>query len=533
LSLVSHPRHLRSRAALAFACASILTLSAGAVPARALVIETFIYTGAEQTFTVPGGVTSLGVTAIGGYGGAASGAGGAPADVIGNIAVTPGQTLYVEVGGVGEDSGEGGEGGFNGGADGIAGGGGASDVRTLPMASGLTPTDSRLIVAAGGGGGGGEGPNGGGGAGGVAEEAGGNDTGGGGNEGGGAGGASTGGGGGFGCSGSGGGGALGTGGLGGSGEQGSNGGGGGGGGYYGGGGGGGGCSFGGGGGGGGSSLASGLVSTGFGEEPKIEFKYVPVPPTIEIVAPANGATYTQGQTVNAAYSCEPPEGTTVSACEGPVASGAAIDTATPGAHGFLVEAEDADGATATEEVTYNVVAAPTIEIVSPANGATYTQGQAVTAIYSCAPAESTGVKTCTGPVANGTALDTATLGSHVFTVKAEDADTGKAERSVSYTVVSPKAGPPLPAPNTVLGSHPKKTVKTSQKKAKVKFAFSSDVAGATFKCKLDKGSFAPCTSPKAYKVKPGKHTFSVEAVGPSGTDSTPATFGFKVVKKPQ
>ncbi len=54
---------------------------------------------------------------------------------------------------------------------------------------------------------------------------------------------------------------------------------------------------------------------------------------------------------------------------------------------------------------------------------------------------------------------------------------------------------------------------------------------ATFECKLDKGAFAPCTSPKTYKVKPGKHTFSVEAVAAAGTDATPATFSFKVKKK--
>ena len=53
----------------------------------------------------------------------------------------------------------------------------------------------------------------------------------------------------------------------------------------------------------------------------------------------------------------------------------------------------------------------------------------------------------------------------------------------------------------------------------------------SFECKLDKGAFAPCTSPKTYKVKPGKHTFSVEALSAAGTDPTPATFSFKVKKK--
>lgn len=101
-------------------------------------------------------------------------------------------------------------------------------------------------------------------------------------------------------------------------------------------------------------------------------------------------------------------------------------------------------------------------------------------------------------------------------------------------VYTPSTGPPAgPAvsPNTVLGFHPAKTVKTSKKKVKVKFTFSSNVTGATFKCKLDKGPFAPCTSPKTYKVRPGKHKFSVEAVSAGGTDRSPATFGFSVKKK--
>jgi fibronectin-binding autotransporter adhesin len=84
---------------------------------------------------------------------------------------------------------------------------------------------------------------------------------------------------------------------------------------------------------------------------------------------------------------------------------------------------------------------------------------------------------------------------------------------------------------TILGGKPKKTIKTKKAKVKVSFSFSSDVAGATFECKLDKGAFTPCTSPKSYKVKLGKHTFLVRAVGPGGTDKTPASKTFKVVKK--
>jgi hypothetical protein len=89
-----------------------------------------------------------------------------------------------------------------------------------------------------------------------------------------------------------------------------------------------------------------------------------------------------------------------------------------------------------------------------------------------------------------------------------------------------------PPPDTVLGAHPKPKVKAKKGKAKVKFTFSATVAGATFQCKLDKRAFTSCASPKFYRVKRGKHKFSVRAVGPGGVvDPTPASFSFKVIKK--
>jgi hypothetical protein len=168
---------------------------------------------------------------------------------------------------------------------------------------------------------------------------------------------------------------------------------------------------------------------------------------------------------------------------------------------------------------------PSIAISSPGDGATFVKGQAVTATYSCTASEGAGVTSCAGTVANGAALDTATLGQHTFKVEAKDTDGGSASKNVSYNVV------PAPIPNTALGVHPKKVIKTDKKKIKVKFGFSSSTAGATFKCKLDKGAFAPCTSPKTYKVKLGKHKFTVKAVSAGGTDPTPVSFSFKVKKK--
>ena len=180
------------------------------------------------------------------------------------------------------------------------------------------------------------------------------------------------------------------------------------------------------------------------------------------------------------------------------------------------------------EITYKKP--PLISIVSPANGASFSLGQAVSASYSCTPQEGASLKSCAGPVANGAPVDTSTTGPHTFTVNAEDNGGGTNSVTVKYTVASPTPPPPPSAPDTLIGSHPPKKIKTTKKKVKVKFTFSSPAAGATFQCKLDKAPFAPCTSPKRYKVKPGKHKFSVEATKAGLTDPTPATFKFKVVR---
>ncbi len=503
-----------------------------AAPAQATT-EVFNYTGGEQMFVVPTGVNQVQMLAIGGHGGESNGpAGGEAAEVKGALDVTPGQTLYVEVGGTGQTGAEGGEGGFNGGASGGGGGGGASDIRTVPRSTSLAVEDTRLVVAAGGGGGGASGGEPGG-AGGAAGSPGGDSN----YLGGGAGTETEGGAGAFGCepAGTGGTGELGIGGAGGYSFAETGPGGGGGGGYYGGGGGGGACFIGSSGGGGGSSLVPPLaLMTLTSAAPKIEITYNP-PPSVTITTPVDEAAYTKGQAVSANYSCLPGEGTGLKSCTGPVANGAPLNTATVGEHEFKVDAEDNDKGKASKSFSYTVYGPPSVAITSPADGAGYTQGQVVNAAYSCASEEGTTIESCAGPVASGAAIDTATPGAHNFTVTAEDDLGGESTKSVSYSVVAPAPGPaPVPlatVPDTALGSHPKATVKTKKKKAKVKFSFSSDVTGATFMCKLDKGAFAPCTSPKSYSVKKGKHTFSVEAIGQGGTDATPATFSFKVKKK--
>jgi hypothetical protein len=85
-------------------------------------------------------------------------------------------------------------------------------------------------------------------------------------------------------------------------------------------------------------------------------------------------------------------------------------------------------------------------------------------------------------------------------------------------------------PVTTIGSHPKAKVTTQAATARVKFTFSSNETGSTFMCKLDNASFRPCASPKTYKVKPGKHTFSVEATNAAGQTGAAVRAQFKVVR---
>jgi hypothetical protein len=151
--------HRRARMGLgaigAVLAASALAASTSVAATPPTVTEMFASTGLEQSFTVPAGVTSIRVSAIGAPGEAgqvdspfsSAAPGGYGADVAGDLLVTPGEVLYVEV--AEKSFNGGGSGGFEGGGA----GGGASDVRTVPAASSGS-LESRLLVAGGGGGGG-------------------------------------------------------------------------------------------------------------------------------------------------------------------------------------------------------------------------------------------------------------------------------------------------------------------------------------------------------------------------------------------
>ena len=128
-------------------------------------VVNFSYTGGIQTYIVPTGVTSLTFTAYGAAGGAAispnitsSLVGGLGGGVTGVLSVTPGEVLYITVGGAGGFA----TGGYNGGglgysassSSGAGGGGGASSIATSTgLLRTLSSNPSSVLVVAGGGGG--------------------------------------------------------------------------------------------------------------------------------------------------------------------------------------------------------------------------------------------------------------------------------------------------------------------------------------------------------------------------------------------
>jgi hypothetical protein len=166
-----------------------------------------------------------------------------------------------------------------------------------------------------------------------------------------------------------------------------------------------------------------------------------VAPQVDLRAPTDGATYALDAVVTIDYVCADPGGSGVAYCMGDRPSGAPLDTTQAGTHIFNVYTVDNSGNLGIMTAAYRINAPPPVQlppplikITSPPDTATYTLGSVIRASYSCWSGSGIHELPCTGTAANGSAIDTDSVGPKTFTVSASD-ENGSTVLSHSYKVV--------------------------------------------------------------------------------------------------
>jgi hypothetical protein len=207
-----------------------------------------------------------------------------------------------------------------------------------------------------------------------------------------------------------------------------------------------------------------------------------------------------------------------------------------GSHSFSVRATDAadntDASPATQTWTIDPPGdntPPGTAITSGPSGSTSSTTASFafdssdpSAVFECS-LDSGSWESCTSPKE----YSGLNAGSHTFSVRATDAagNTEPSPASESWTIDPLADSTP---PGTSISSGPASYTRSTS----ATFAFGSRDPDPVFECKLDSGSWEPCTSPETYSgLSAGWHSFSVRATDAAGnTDATPAVQGWRITR---
>lgn len=253
------------------------------------------------------------------------------------------------------------------------------------------------------------------------------------------------------------------------------------------------------------------------------FTVLPVVTTSIVSATATGLTNSPSQTISftsnypsATFLCSV-DGSAAAACASPVTYSGLAD----GAHSFLVKAIDTFGTIDTSGASISW----TKDTIAPSTSLDTTQNTHNTFTFNFHSNEP-GTFICSidgGAFAPcpSTLNYTATIGSHSIVARAVDLAGNTDQEGASDLFM---ATAPL---NTIINSASATNLVNFSTQT---IAFSSSVSGATFKCALDSGAMAPCTSPVSFSgLSEGAHTFTVKAVAPWGqTDNVGASVSWSV-----
>ncbi len=275
---------------------------------------------------------------------------------------------------------------------------------------------------------------------------------------------------------------------------------------------------------GGVAVASGDEHTFFTESSITSTE----PPTANITTPSPGETYAPNQVAATSFSCDDGiGGPGIATCldSNGSTSPATLDTSSVGTYAYSVTATSNDGLSSTTSVSYSVADPPSATITTPTPGGVYNLNQSVPTEFTCSEGEDgPGLADCVDAAGSTSpsTLNTSTVGSHTYLVRATSADGLSTTSSISYMVL----GPPSVS---ILSGVPLGFAELNQPVA-VRFVCADDSEGAPgiATCLDSNGS----TSPGLLDTSSiGSHTYTATATSADGQSATDS-YSYNVATPP-